>query len=96
MPTVELLSEFGRREDSFGNQGSAQFDTMRQINTESRNRRTANRGAPNKHRTVPPEMLAPFLATWMKQPNDLSGLPITTGEVRAFMQIAGEAGQRQI
>jgi hypothetical protein len=42
------------------------------------------------------EVVGPLIAPRVKKPDDLSGLRVDSGQVRAFMKIAAVAGERQI
>jgi len=56
----------------------------------------ANRSLPDDLDALPFEVLFPTISPWIKQPGDAPGLFIDTRKVCAFMQIAVDAGQREV
>lgn len=69
---------------------------MRQVDLQDGHRRAPNRGESFEARAVPLEMLWPLIAARVEQADDPSGQRITPGDVRAFVVIAGKAGERQV
>src|SRR5262245_21696248 len=85
-----------RREHPFVDQGLAQSDPVPEIYPQDRNSRSACLGLSKEHRSPPPEVPVPIVATRMEKPNDASGSRINTGQVRSFPIVACEAGLCQI
>jgi len=55
-----------------------------------------NRSQTRKARAIPLEMLTPFVAAWMEEPEDSPRAGITPRDVPPFVVVAEETSQRQI
>ena len=71
-------------------------NAMRQIAAEHGDGRAADGGAADQDRPVPAEVTGPPVAARIEQPRALASLGIDACEVRAFMVVVGEAGEREV
>lgn len=58
--------------------------------------RPSSRGKSGYEEAIPIEVLRPWLSAGIEKLDDLSGVGIDAGEVRAFVQITGDAGQGEV
>lgn len=85
-----------RREDAFVDQPLAEIHAIVEIDFQDDDSCPPDGSAPDQDRAIPAKMPVPAMAARIEQFDDLSSLWINTRYVRAFMVVAGEAGQAQI
>ena len=66
------------------------------IHVQHADRRPANCGQADKNAPIPCEVFLPRLSARMEKLDDLRGVGIDPGEVRALVQIARDAGEREV
>ena len=69
---------------------------MRCIDCQHLNHRPTFRSQPEKPAILPSQMIRPSIPPGMEQRNDALGLGINSGDVRSFVSVAGETGEREI
>ena len=69
---------------------------MRQIYGEDIDCCSTDRRTPNKHRSVPLEMVFPIVLAGMKQPDNLTRLGIHPSNIRSFVVVTCETREREI
>jgi hypothetical protein len=86
------------REQSFVNQLSPQCDTNRVIHIENLNRDAANCRSTFERRTIPSEVVVPFMATRIEQSYELGTrcLRVDARQVRTFVTVAMQTGVGEI
>ena len=77
-------------------QKPSQSEAIAGVHLEQRRGRAANGCLADEVRFVACEMIFPSVASRMKEPRDLPGLGINSSEVRALVEIALRAGEREI
>lgn len=81
---------------AFLRQGGTNGDGVLVIDVEHGDGRAANRGFPEQPESLPLEMLGPHVSARVEKACELPGFRIETGDVRAFAEIAREAGPGEI
>jgi hypothetical protein len=82
--------------DTFGDELLAMSNTMGQIDAEHGDGCPADGSAPREHRSVPAKVPVPFVAARIEKPSPPLILGVNTCQIRAFMVVVSEAGQRQV
>src|SRR5206468_3150017 len=77
-------------------QKPSQSEAIAGVHSKQRRGRAAHGCLADEVRFVACEMIFPSVASRMKEPRDLPGLGINPSEVRALMEIALRAGEREI
>lgn len=74
----------------------AQFDLIFCIQVEHPDGDPADRRKSGEEAAVLSKVIAPNIAPGMKEAADLAAIRVNAGEIRAFLQIAVRAGEREI
>jgi hypothetical protein len=76
--------------------GQSHTNAVFGIDVQYANRRPSNSGDTDDLASVPREMVRPLLVTWVEKLDNLSRVGVDPGQVRTLVQIAIDAGEREV
>lgn len=85
-----------RRETAFRDERFSALDDIRVVDRQDLDRRPTDGRQPDEHRPLPGEVFAPAVSSRVVEPGQLAGHRVAAGDVRAFVKVAMDAGQREV